>query len=94
MAQSLALFVKTIRKMTKALSEVQKVEIARGLPQQQEAAATSSSVKNPTSAIVLAKMAQGGEKGLAKELAEEGDEVVRRLREEQREVIDSLDLKQ
>ncbi|ORY82898.1 putative nucleolus protein [Leucosporidium creatinivorum] len=90
-AQSLALFVKTIRKMTKSLQEVQKVSIARTLPQQEQ---------NPT-ALVMAKKgslstksAQGGEKGLAEELAEEGNEVVRQLKEQQREVIDSLDLKQ
>lgn len=76
--------------MTKALQEVQKASIARTLPQQEQ---------NPT-ALVMAKKglsskaSQGGEKGLAQELAEEGNEVVRQLKEQQREVIDSLDLKQ
>jgi len=31
---------------------------------------------------------------MAKELEEEGNEVLKQLREEQREVLDSLDLKQ
>lgn len=78
--------------MTKALQDVQKADIARTLPGQEQ---------NPTSLVLASKKgslssktAQGGEKALAAELAEEGNEVLKQLKEQQREVIDSLDLKQ
>lgn len=36
----------------------------------------------------------GGERGIAQELREEGDEVLKALRDQQVDVINSLDLKQ
>lgn len=88
-AQSLALFVKTIRKMTKSLQDIQKADIARTLPNERGPTATIL----PPLALAGTSTA-GGERGIAAELQEAGDEVLLQLREQQREVIDSLDLKQ
>lgn len=85
-AQSLALFVKTIRKMTKSLQDVQKHAIASTLPD----------MDGPTAKILkplVGDSTAGGERGIAEELEEAGDEVIKALKEQQREVIDSLDLK-
>ncbi|KAL8278179.1 hypothetical protein RQP46_009352 [Phenoliferia psychrophenolica] len=86
-AQSLALFVKTIRKMTKSLQDIQKADIARTLPNER---GSISTILPPLAGASTA----GGERGIAAELQEAGDEVLKQLREQQREVIDSLDLKQ
>ena len=86
-AQSLALFVKTIRKMTKSLQDIQKADIARSLPNERGSIA---SILPPLAGASTA----GGERGIAAELQEAGDEVLAQLKEQQREVIDSLDLKQ
>jgi N-acetyltransferase 10 len=75
--------------MTKALQDVQKAAISSTLPNQHGPAAK---IFRP-SAESFASTA-GGERGIVEELKEEGDEVLRALREEQKEVIDSLDLKQ
>lgn len=88
-AQSLALFVKTIRKMTKALSEVQKRAIEDELPDRQHARAAGAVLRSLPE--VRAVVAEGQ---FADELDKEGEEVLRQLREEQKEVINSLDLKQ
>jgi len=83
-AQSLALFVKTIRKMTRALQEVQKADIESTLPRE----ASASHILPPSGST-----SNGGGKEIAKELQEEGDAVLKALKEQQREVVDSLDLK-
>ncbi|KAI5481826.1 hypothetical protein MNV49_000103 [Pseudohyphozyma bogoriensis] len=82
-AQSLALFVKTIRKMTRSLQEIQKADIASTLP------AAASQAQLPANVPI----AVGGGQAIANELQEEGDAVLKQLKEQQREVIDSLDLK-
>ena len=83
MAQSLALFVKTIRKITRALQDIQKADIESTLP-----------VEQPASHILPSSSgAADGGREIAKELQQEGDAVVKALKEQQREVIDSLDLK-
>jgi len=89
-AQSLALFVKTIRKMTKALSEVQKQAIEETLPDRKHAVKANKVLES----LPGAKARAGAEASLADELDAEGQEVMRQLREEQKEVINSLDLKQ
>lgn len=88
-AQSLALFVKTIRKMTKALSEVQKRAIEENLPDKQHAGAAGKVLKSLPAVKAVATDAS-----FAEELDKEGQEVLKQLREEQKEVINSLDLKQ
>lgn len=74
--------------MTKALQDIQKANIALSLPDEQ----------GPTSKIFAPSKVTptllGGERGIAAELREEGDAVLKQLKEQQREVIDSLDLKQ
>lgn len=80
--------------MTKALQDIQKANIALTLPD--ESGAISKIFKPSTSAasIKVAASVLGGERGIVAELKEEGDAVLKQLREQQREVIDSLDLKQ
>ncbi|GAA5949518.1 hypothetical protein JCM21900_000247 [Sporobolomyces salmonicolor] len=93
-AQTLALFVKTIRKLTKSLQEVLKADVARTLPSEAEVAASRllpAPVGGGASGVATA---ESSEQALAKELEAEGNEVIKQLREQQREVIDSLDLKQ
>lgn len=80
--------MKTIRKMTRSLQDVQKAAISSTLPDQQ---GPISKIFKPSAEYASTA---GGERGIVDELREEGDEVLRQLREEQREVIDSLDLKQ
>ncbi|KAM0746787.1 putative nucleolus protein [Meredithblackwellia eburnea MCA 4105] len=87
-AQSLALFVKTIRKMTKSLEDIQKADISRTIPTAQQAVASAKALPEVSRATVQ------GENGLAAELEDAGDEVLQQLKEQQREVINSLDLKQ
>ncbi len=89
-AQSLALFVKTIRKMTKALAEVQKQAIEETLPDREHAAKAAKVLRS----LPEAQAAAAAPENLADELDAEGQEVMRQLREEQKEVINSLDLKQ
>ncbi|GAA5924899.1 hypothetical protein JCM1841_005362 [Sporobolomyces salmonicolor] len=93
-AQTLALFVKTIRKLTRSLQEVLKADVARTLPSEAEVAASRllpAPVGGGASGVATA---ESSEQALAKELEAEGNEVIKQLREQQREVIDSLDLKQ
>lgn len=67
---------------------MQKADIALTLPDEQ--GPTSKIFKPSAGAMSTA----GGERAIAQELADEGDEVLKQLKEQQREVIDSLDLKQ
>lgn len=87
-SQALALFVKVIRKLTKGLEEIAKAEVEKSLPETEEAEASTSTngaaKKAPFQPLVQT---------VDEELTSEGDEVTRQLRQQQREAIDSLDLK-
>ncbi|SCV74769.1 BQ2448_7798 [Microbotryum intermedium] len=93
-AQCLALFSKTIRKLTKTLQTLQKEDVAQLIPDASVSMdqKTKDFVSQPPAAT--AGMDKGGVEGLEKELDREGQEMLKALRESQREVIDSLDLKQ
>ncbi|TFK42880.1 GNAT acetyltransferase 2-domain-containing protein [Crucibulum laeve] len=87
-SQSLALFVKVIRKITKRLVDIQKAAISAELPE--PSLATSSRVEG---ADVVMGDWKPVEASIEDELNEAGDQVTSALREKQREMIDSLDLK-
>jgi N-acetyltransferase 10 len=96
-AQTLALFVKVIRKLTKALQELLKDDVARTLPSEDAAAAAAARIlptPNPNLNGSGVATQLSNKAAIAKELEAEGDEVLKQLRDQQREVIDSLDLKQ
>lgn len=72
--------------MTRALQDIQKASIESQLPKASSQA---------TLALPLASTsATAGAGDIETDLREEGDAVLKQLREQQREVIDSLDLKQ
>lgn len=81
-AQSLALFVKIIRKLVKALEDIQKSEIDKSIPQQSE--------EEQNRHVNGANASQA----LAADLDAGADEATSALRAQQREIIDSLDLDQ
>lgn len=85
-AQSLALFVKIIRKLVKALEDIQKSEIDKSIPQQSE----EEQNKKQNGHVNGASAAQA----LAADLDAGADEATSALRAQQREIIDSLDLDQ
>ncbi|GAA5997679.1 ribosome biosynthesis protein KRE33 [Rhodotorula paludigena] len=96
-AQTLALFVKVIRKLIKSLQEILKEDVARTLPTEDAAAAAAARLLPSASQVdgdsgVATQLT--GKAALNKELEEEGNEVLKQLRDEQRDVINSLDLKQ
>jgi hypothetical protein len=83
-AQSLALFTKVIRKISKRLVDVQKAAIDASMPGPSE-----------KSVVVKAPLKTDGkpvEATMEDELEEAGDEVTRAMREKQREMIKSLDI--
>jgi N-acetyltransferase 10 len=82
-SQALALFVKVIRKVTQAIEDIQKKEIDKSIPEQQ-----------PEHINGQLRPAVSAAQAIANDLEEEGDEVTKQMRAQQREVIDSLDLKQ
>ncbi|KDE04703.1 hypothetical protein, variant [Microbotryum lychnidis-dioicae p1A1 Lamole] len=93
-AQCLALFSKTIRKLTKSLQTLQKEDVAKLVPDaslgmDKKTQAFVNQASGASTAVV-----KGGVQGLEEELDQEGREVLKALKESQREVIDSLDLKQ
>lgn len=90
-AQSLALFVKTIRKMTRSLADVREHEVEKDLPDTKHREGAERVLK---SLPAVKQASAASEKRMEDELNEEGREVVRQLQQQQREVIDSLDLKQ
>ncbi|GAA5937890.1 ribosome biosynthesis protein KRE33 [Sporobolomyces koalae] len=97
-AQTLALFVKTIRKLTKSIQEILKADVGRTLPTEAQVSASrlltnAANDLNDAGASGVATKATSRD-AIAKELEQEGNEVLKQLREEQREVLDSLDLKQ
>lgn len=86
-SQALALLVKVIRKISKHLVDIQKAAIRAELPDASVAAASRVETgQAPTDWKPVAV-------SLEDELNEAGDEVTTALRERQREMIDSLDLK-
>ena len=85
MSQSLALFVKVIKKLSKRLQDVQKAAISATMPDARAAATRTDDTGNKASFAPLAT-------SLEDELAEAGDEASRALREKQRAMIDALDL--
>ena len=86
MSQSLALFVKVIKKLSKRLQDVQKAAISATMPDASAVAATRTDEAGKRAAF--APLATS----LEDELAEAGDEASRALREKQRAMIDALDL--
>ncbi|KDQ51270.1 hypothetical protein JAAARDRAFT_185315 [Jaapia argillacea MUCL 33604] len=82
-SQTLALFVKLVRKITKRLIDIQKAAISAELP---AAPITNLSGALPKS---TGKVVQ---EALNDELREAGDEEVRKMKEKQRAMIDSLDI--
>ena len=94
-SQVLALLVKVVRKLGKRLAEVRREEVEKSLP---PAASTSASTLDPVKAGADAVVGQGAEwegvgERMERELEEAGDEEQRRLKERQREMLDSLDLR-
>ena len=91
MSQTLALFVKIIRKITKRLVDIQKAAISAELP---DASATMKSRIGADGASAAESTTwKPVETALEDELNEAGDEATAALREKQRAMIDSLDLK-
>ncbi|EGG03283.1 uncharacterized protein MELLADRAFT_49560 [Melampsora larici-populina 98AG31] len=97
-SQTLALFVKVVRKLIKSIEEIQKNEVGsklisshqenqdpKGLPDQDQ------STKTKTLDFLPRVKTQ---KSMVNELEIEGDEVQKQLVERQRELIESLDLSQ
>jgi len=88
--QALALFVKSIRKITKQLTDVQKSALEAELPSALTSNGTGDQ-RTLRAAETLEKM-KPVEVTIDEELREAGDEVTRELTEKQREMINSLDL--
>ena len=85
----MALFVKSIRKISKRFEDIQKAAISAELPQ------PPSVIRQPPAGIAEATEDRSWKpvaEDLDEELAEAGDEEKRKLRERQREMIDTLDL--
>jgi N-acetyltransferase 10 len=80
--QTLALFVKLVRKTVKHLQDLRKSTIAADIP-------TATGVSGDASNLSLAKAV---EQTIDEELREAGDEVTEQLREEQRKRLEGLDL--
>ncbi|RPD62967.1 DUF699-domain-containing protein [Lentinus tigrinus ALCF2SS1-6] len=84
-SQSLALFVKVIKKLSKRLLDVQKAAISATIPDASAAPARNDAEGKKVEFKPL-------ETPLEEELEEAGDEATRALREKQRAMIDALDL--
>ena len=89
-SQALALFVKTIRKISKRLIEIQKSALEAELLPPPTANETGDQ-RTTRAAEALEKM-KPVQVTIDAELREAGNEVTRELREKQREMINSLDL--
>lgn len=87
--QALALFAKVIRKITKRLQDAQKDAISASIPSETAAVERNVAGASATGATTNWKPV---EVSVGAELKEAGDEVTKRMREMQREMIDSLDL--
>lgn len=88
--QALALFVKSIRKISKRLMDVRKSAFEAELPPA-PTANTTGDQRTVKAAETLEKM-RPVEVTIDDELREAGNEVTRELREKQKEMINSLDL--
>lgn len=88
--QALALFVKSIRKISKRLVDIRKSALEVELPSAPTADGTGDR-RAVTAAEALEKM-KPVDVTIEDELREAGNEVTRELREKQREIINSLDL--
>ncbi|TFK46145.1 DUF699-domain-containing protein [Heliocybe sulcata] len=84
-SQTLALFVKLIRKIAKRLTDIQKEAISAELPAPRPRANNKESKSN-------GHTFQPVQQRLEEELNEAGNEEARKMKEKQRELIDSLDL--
>ncbi|KZT24613.1 DUF699-domain-containing protein [Neolentinus lepideus HHB14362 ss-1] len=82
-SQTLALFVKLIRKIAKRLTDIQKEAIRAELPPQQQTEARMGEQGSSWKPL---------QQRLEDELNEAGNEEVNKMKEKQRELIDSLDL--
>lgn len=87
--QALALFAKVIRKITKRLQDIQKEAIGASIPVE-----TATVERNLAGGDISGATSSWKpvEVSVDAELKEAGDEVTKRMREMQREMIDSLDL--
>ena len=90
MNQTLALFAKSIRKISKRLTDIQKSALEAELPSAPTLDGTGDQ-RTLKAAEALEKM-KPVEITIDDELREAGNEVTRELREKQREMINSLDL--
>jgi N-acetyltransferase 10 len=88
--QALALFVKSIRKISNRLTDIRKSALEAELPPAPGVAGTGDQ-RSLKAGEALEKM-KPVEVTIDDELREAGDEVTRELREKQREMINSLDL--
>ncbi|KII86732.1 hypothetical protein PLICRDRAFT_43382 [Plicaturopsis crispa FD-325 SS-3] len=88
-SQSLAMFVKVIRKITKKLVDIQKAAISAELPD-----ATTTATSRVDGERDAASAWKPVKASITEELEEAGDDAQRALREKQREMIDSLPLNQ
>jgi N-acetyltransferase 10 len=90
-SQVLALLVKVVRKLGKRLAEVRREEVEKSLPPP-AAAATSTSAANAGAGAAVGKGAEweGVGERMERELEEAGNEEQQRLKERQREMLDSL----
>jgi len=88
--QALALFVKSIRKITKRLMDIKKSAFEAELPSLPTADGTGDQ-RTLKAAETLEKM-KPVDVTIDDELREAGNEVTRGLKEKQREMINSLDL--
>lgn len=88
--QALALFVKSIKKMSKRLTDIRKSALEAELPPA-PAVTNTGDQRSLKAGEALQKM-KPVEITIDDELREAGDEVTRELREKQREMINSLDL--
>ncbi|KAA1106649.1 hypothetical protein PGT21_036803 [Puccinia graminis f. sp. tritici] len=91
-SQTLALFVKVIRKLTKAIQELQKAKFSSQLTKTIEHTHSTSATSEPQSSeklstVSLKKTSEAKANGNLPQVPE-------RLKEQQRELIDSLDLNQ
>ncbi|EGN93865.1 hypothetical protein SERLA73DRAFT_115315 [Serpula lacrymans var. lacrymans S7.3] len=87
-SQALALFVKVIRKISKNLIDIQKAAISADIPNEASLNVANTDGEQGVSGTNWKPV----ETTLEDELEEAGDEATKALREQQREIIDSLDL--
>nr|ASF90282.1 hypothetical protein SPAR01368 [Bartheletia paradoxa] len=92
-SQALALFVKVMRKISSSLQSIQKDAIGAEIPEQE----TADVVKNVGQPLIEGEEVARAdwkpmERTVEQDLADAGDEVTRKMKEKQREIINSMDL--